>query len=536
VNLQELVERQGLTSRFDYSEVWVIDFEYNHHGPDPRDGAKPIWPLCLVAYELGSQRELRLWRDDLHRRSAPPFNIGQASLIVSFAAWAEMQCFQALGWSMPEHILDLHAEHRIETNGLIRPKREQRNDLLTAARIRNLDTMESAEKTAMRDLILSKHCFDLREQKAILHYCAEDVHLTARLLLRMLHAIDHQRALWRGRYGWPVGAIQRLGVPIDVPLEGRISHHWDGIKRVLIRELDTHRIFADTSFNEARFGEVVEQKLKLPWPRYPSGHLILNDDTFADMARIYPAIRPIRELRRITKKMRKFGLTVDPEDAVNRFLVTPFQTITGRNAPSNSHSVFGLGAWLRHLITPRLGTVLLYFDWSSQEYVIAAVKSGDATMLEDIKGDPYIRFGQRIGQLPDGATKWTHKAKREQMKVAALATLYGQTAHSLGPALGVSVAHAQNLLDHHGRIYARFHRWQSNFICGCHATGLAWTQLGWTMRLTHLTERPTLMNWPMQSYGAEMLRIALIMLVAAGIRVCAPMTRCWWSAPSLRWN
>jgi hypothetical protein len=29
------------------------------------------------------------------------------------------------------------------------------------------------------------------------------------------------------------------------------------------------------------------------------------------------------------------------------------------------------------------------------------------------------------------------------------------------------------------------------------------------MRITHLTKRRTLMNWPMQSYGAEMLRIAM---------------------------
>jgi hypothetical protein len=53
----------------------------------------------------------------------------------------------------------LHAEHRVETNGLIRPQRMQKNDLLTAARIRNLDTIESAEKSAMRDLILSKQVF-----------------------------------------------------------------------------------------------------------------------------------------------------------------------------------------------------------------------------------------------------------------------------------------------------------------------------------------------------------------------------------------
>jgi hypothetical protein len=174
-------------------------------------------------------------------------------------------------------------------------------------------------------------------------------------------------------------------------------------RRILIRELDRYGLFKDASFNRELFDQRVVQALKLPWPRYPSGQLVLDDDAFEAMARLFKLVRPIRELRRITGKMRKFGLTVSERDHYNRFLITPFQTKTGRNAPSNSTAVLGLGAWLRQLITPRLGTVLLYCDWSSQEYVIMAAKSGDERMLEDCASpDPYIRFGQRLGQLPRG--------------------------------------------------------------------------------------------------------------------------------------
>jgi hypothetical protein len=518
-----LVERQGLACRFDYSEAWVSDFEYNHRGPKPDDASQPIWPLCLVARELYSGRELRYWRNELERMSEPSFDIGPRSLIISFAAWAELQCFQQLGWTLPANVLDLHAEHRVETNGLIRPKRQQKNDLLTAAQIRGLDTMESAEKTALRDLILSKHVFTWDERQRILHYCAEDVELTRNLLLRMLRNLDLKRALWRGRYGWPVGAIQCTGVPLDVELHKQISSNWLDIKRLLIREMDHYHLFQDTSFNLKSFDQRVVQPNLLDWPRYPDGDLIVKDDTFEDMARVYPIVRPIRELRRITGKMRQFNLTVDEYTGLNRYLVSPFQTVTGRNAPSNSHSVFGLGAWLRHLITPRPGTVLLYCDWSSQEYVIAAVLSSDELMWEDCQHDPYIRFGQRLGRLPDWATKKTHQTLRERFKISALATLYGQTEVSLGPALGTSVGEARYILDQHLKLYATFHQWQSDFVSGARAAGLAWTSLGWAMRVTHATKRRTLMNWPMQSYGAEMLRIALVMLEAAGIRVCAPV-------------
>jgi hypothetical protein len=522
VTLRELVERRGLACRFDYLEIRTTDFEYNHHGR-PNDSGKPIWPLCLVVRELHSQREFRFWRDELHRMPKAPFDTGPGSLMVCFAAWAELQCFRQLGWSLPVNVLDLHAEHRVETNGLIRPKREQKNDLLTAAHIRGLDTMESAEKAAIRDLILSKHSFTAAEIRRILHYCAGDVRLTELLFLRMLRGIDLKRALWRGRYSWPVGAIQCAGVPLDTPLHARIAGNWLDIKRVLIREMDRYHLFADTAFNMKLFDQRVVQQHQLNWPRYPDGNLILKDDTFEDMARVYPVVRPIRELRRITGKMRQFSLTVDEETGLNRYLVSPFQTVTGRNAPSNSHSVFGLGAWLRHLITPRPGTVLLYCDWSSQEYVIAAALSGDETMLADCERDPYIRFGQRLSRLPEGATKKTHPTWRERFKVSALATLYGQTEISLGPALGIPVGEARYFLDQHLKLYARFHQWQSDFVSGARAAGLAWTSLGWAMRITHATKRRTIMNWPMQSYGAEMLRIALVMLEAAGICVCAPV-------------
>jgi DNA polymerase I-like protein with 3'-5' exonuclease and polymerase domains len=38
-----------------------------------------------------------------------------------------------------------------------------------------------------------------------------------------------------------------------------------------------------------------------------------------------------------------------------------------------------------------------------------------------------------------------------------------------------------------------------------------------------MTNRRTLMNFPAQAHGAEMLRIAMILLAEAGIRVCAPV-------------
>ena len=44
---------------------------------------------------------------------------------------------------------------------------------------------------------------------------------------------------------------------------------------------------------------------------------------------------------------------------------------------------------------------------------------------------------------------------------------------------------------------------------------------GWRLRVTDNTTERTLMNFPMQSTAAEMMRIACIALVEKGIRVCS---------------
>ena len=103
-------ERAGAALPFD--EIWLVDFEFVANGGDrPR-------PVCMVALELRSGREIRMWEDELAGLRAAPFDTGPRSVMVSFFASAEMGCFEALGWKRPANIIDLFAEFRVETNGL----------------------------------------------------------------------------------------------------------------------------------------------------------------------------------------------------------------------------------------------------------------------------------------------------------------------------------------------------------------------------------------------------------------------------------
>src|SRR4051794_25160241 len=94
----------------EFRELWCVDFEYRS-----TPGNRPD-PVCLVARELRSDRVVRLWRTDFG--SAPPYPTGPASLFIAYHASAETTCHLALGWALPEAILDLEAEFRCATTNV----------------------------------------------------------------------------------------------------------------------------------------------------------------------------------------------------------------------------------------------------------------------------------------------------------------------------------------------------------------------------------------------------------------------------------
>ena len=72
----------------------------------------------MVARELHTRQEFRLWRDELLKLRAAPFNVGKRSLVVAYAVAAEASCFLVLGWPLPVNVVDLYAEHLLDINGI----------------------------------------------------------------------------------------------------------------------------------------------------------------------------------------------------------------------------------------------------------------------------------------------------------------------------------------------------------------------------------------------------------------------------------
>jgi hypothetical protein len=120
---------------------------------------------------------------------------------------------------------------------------------------------------------------------------------------------------------------------------------WDGIKRQLVAEIDSLRVFDGLTFKADRFCAYL-QAASIDWPRFPSGALMLDDTTFRDQSLRWPQLLPLHELRGTLANLRLTGLAVGA-DARNRCLLSPFRAVTGRNQPSNTRFIFGPARWMR---------------------------------------------------------------------------------------------------------------------------------------------------------------------------------------------
>ena len=493
-----------------YREVWVVDFEFH-----PDANLNPV-PVALVARDLKSGREIRLWRDQFG--ALPPYPTSPDTLFVAYYASAEIGCHLALGWPVPQRILDLFCEFRCATNGL---QLTAGAGLLGALTHFGLSAMGTVEKKEMRDLILSGGPWCAAEQEAILAYCAEDVAALARLLPAMAPQIDLPRALLRGRSMAAAARIERHGVPLDQAALGLLNTHWTDIQEQLIARIDsTYGLYDGRTFKRDRFAALLTRE-DIPWPRLASGHLDLSDDTFRQMARAQPRIAPLHELRSTLASLRLNDLAVGA-DGRNRTLLSAFRARTGRYQPSNSRFIFGPSSWIRGLIKPPEGYGTAYIDWSQQEFGIAAALSGDAAMQEAYRsGDPYLAFAKQARAVPLDATKSRHKQQREQFKACVLAVQYGMGAESLAQRIGKPPIVARELLALHRQTYHTFWKWSDALLDQTMLMGEVQTVFGWTIHVADNPNPRSLRNFPMQANGAEVLRLACCMASEEGIELCA---------------
>jgi hypothetical protein len=417
--------------------------------------------------------------------------------------------------------------------------------------------MDAGDKYEMRKLIMSKRTlaeYSGEERHKTQLYCREDVLALEALLPKMkLHNLFF--ALHRGRYGPAVARMQATGVPIDVPLYRSLFENREELKRDLIDEVDIHfGIHVEGRRRISLFEQwLLEHGLRDSWPRTATGLPAFDEDSFEEQIALHPELPQLRLLRELDATLQQMELGDLPigEDGRHRFSVHPFRAITGRNAPTGGKDlagqplpfIFSAAKWMRGLIKPPPGYGVAYLDFAAEEVAIAAALSHDARLAEHYSsGDPYWRFAVAAG-LDSRGDRVTIRAL---VKVLFLAIGYGMGPPALARKAGISLAEARELLAMHTATYPDFARWRENVVDWAYLRGYLRTSFGWQRigcadvavkrhqkRLLSPQEEarrwgrgvpPTeLMNWPVQSAGADLMRIVCIAATKAGIELAAPV-------------
>jgi DNA polymerase family A len=519
-----------------FGTVVVCDSEYETSGGEFNlvNGDMPE-VLCMVAHVLNENlehvRTHKLWRGEFGPK--PPFDIGPNSLFVAYSAWAEMQCFIKLGWKFPKYIFDQHTAYLAATNFLLpynpnEKRNRPRKGLSAACRRYGIQGWERIDKEAIAKAIGEGRWREYG-QDYVYKYCEEDVVKSVQLLRCQLRRnnwlppADTDLVIhWSNYSAKAVAQIQMRGMPIDMALWNLVQENKSVVIRELIRQLDPSQNspFPIYSPDGEWSYDRLEQWLAYigePWPRLESGKLDTEGDAFRLMYHI-PGVEGLHALRDSLRVVVGANLPIG-RDGRNRPSLFPFGTATGRNA--HCRSLFNAHAGMRSFMTFPQDRIGLYLDWRTQEVGVGAAHSEDQALIDAyLGGDVYHAFALRSGLTKDPDRKrWakTEQAMRQRMKSLQLAVIYGMGVPSLARGLDRHPLIASYLIEMYRRLYPRFWQWRDELVEYTMLKREIKSEFGWPMYLTVSPNKRTIFNFPCQSGGAEMLRLAAWRLCEAGI-------------------
>jgi hypothetical protein len=514
-----------------FTTINVCDFEY-----EVAPGDLPN-VLCMIVHVLNENlqhvRTIRLWRGEFGAR--PPFDTGPDALFVAYSAWAEMTCFKVLGWQFPEHIFDQHTAYLAASNILLpynpdEIRKKPRKRLADACRAYGIEGWERIDKETIAKAIGDGTWRQHYGPEEVLDYCAEDVRMEVQLLRAQLLGrpgllpADVPRVLhWSNYSAKCIALIQARGMPIDMHLWTLAQDNKAAVIGELLRRFDPSQgsedpIYTpDGEWSYRRFEQWLVRSGIGAWPRLESGQLDIDSDAFRMMYHL-PGIEGLHSLRDSLGFIVKARLPIG-RDGRNRPSLFPFGTATGRNA--HTKSPYNAHAGMRSFMVFPPDATGAYLDWRTQEVGVAAALSEDQALIDDYQtGDVYHALARLCGLTGDSdPARWKkeNRPQRDRMKPLQLGINYGMGVPSLARGLDRHPLIASEIIERHKRRYPRFWQWRAGAVQAAMLERRTESVFGWPLYLSTSPNQRTLYNFPMQSGGAEMLRLATMRLCEAGI-------------------
>ena len=512
-----------------FKKIIFLDFEFRVPKGDDIQNVH-----CMAAMERYSGEIWTLDADELAACKENPLPTGDDVCYVAFAAAAELQCFLKLGWEMPKNVIDLRYEWLRWQNGNMAlpksPKGIHYSSLIWALHTFKITTStSSAHKEAMRRVCIDNERLPEESKQAVLDYCLEDVRpmieLADKLLLK---AGPLEQVLFRGRYAAVEAAIASRGMPIDT----ETYNHIIGQRKEVVEQL-----VADSPYDFFyATGQVAQKPLAayliqndMEWRKTENGSLKTDVDTFQDAAERYPQLQIAFELVKLFTVLQDMANLPIGHDGRCRYFQNPFGSLSSRHYATQNP--FSMKKWVRYLIQPKEGKAFITADWSSQEVGIGAYLSNDPNMKEVFQqaivgGDVYMKFAELAGIVPAGAKRADHELLRSRAKTTFLAANYGAGAETIANRLGTSKTEASRLLNKYREVFSTYLEWTQKICDHAFQLGELETLLGWKRQITkdpsrhnELPNARSVINFPVQGNGAEVMRVAAIIAHDNGLKL-----------------
>lgn len=94
---------------------------------------------------------------------------------------------------------------------------------------------------------------------------------------------------------------------------------------------------------------------------------------------------------------------------------------------------------------------------------------------------------------------------------------------SLASRIGEPTIKGRELIQLHKETYPDYWKWSDAVVDYALTNRALHSKMGWSLSLNGKANPRSLANWPTQTNGAEIMRLAVILATEAGIKVCCPI-------------
>lgn len=275
-----------------------------------------------------------------------------------------------------------------------------------------------------------------------------------------------------------------------------------------------------------QLGEVLFEKLALPYGKKTKTGYSTNADVLQKLAPEHEIVRDVLEYRKLTKLYSTYVLGMLKVADDNGRIHTQFKqtgTATGRlsSAEPNLQNIpirTDEGRELRKFFLAAPGRVLIDADYSQIELRLLAHISGDAAMIEAFRSGADIHTSTAATVFGVPAEDVTPEL-RKRAKAVNFGIVYGIGDFSLAGDLGIPVKQARAYIESYLASYPDVNAYLKDIVAEAHARGYVETLFGRRRYIPEISASNAMqrkfgervaMNSPIQGSAADIVKLAMI--------------------------